>query len=113
MLGVLVIYVAWLHATLCPGAGVWCNHIAPLPGASCPGALINGFRGEPEEAAASGWSYLGPRCTWARHLHHCLACCNLACFVLSVLMVLVQTFRQPLAWLAHNVSQGRRVIRGS
>ena len=78
MLGVLVIYVAWLHATLCPGAGVWCNHIAPLPGASCPGALINGFRGEPEEAAAPGWSYLGPRCTWARHLHHCLACCNLA-----------------------------------
>ena len=84
---------AWLHAPLCPGAGAWCNHIAPLPGAWCPGALINGFRGEPEEAAASGWSYLG-----AQPLHlgkpssPFAAYCNPACFVIFVFMVLVQTF---------------------
>ena len=64
--------------------------------ARCPGALINGFRGEPEEAVASGWSYLGPHCTRLCHLHHLQHAATCAdCFLISFRANSKQLFDWP------------------
>ena len=69
----------------------------------CPGVLINGFRGEPEEAVASGWSYLGPHCTRLCHLHHLQHAATCAdCFLISFPSNSKQLFDRP----CHCVIQG-------
>ena len=78
----------------------WCMYCLV---ARCPGVLINGFRGEPEEAVASGWSYLGPHCTRLCHLHHLQHAATCAdCFLISFRVNSKQLFNRP----SHCVIQG-------
>ena len=98
-------YPRTLPSARCPGV---CT--AWLPGvlvyclvARCPDVLINGFRGEPEEAVASGWSYLGPHCTRLCHLHHLQHAATCAdCFLISFPSNSKQLFDRP----CHCVIQG-------